>query len=43
MVLEKPSIVSTIRSAARVRAVKNFNRDSMIQNHIALYQEVFTH
>ena len=43
IVLEKPSIVATIRSAARARAVKNFNRDSMIQNHIALYREVFTH
>jgi glycogen(starch) synthase len=42
-VLEKPSIVATIRSAARARAVKNFNRDGMIQNHIALYREVFTH
>ena len=43
IVLEKPSIVATIRSAARARAVKHFNRDSMIQNHIALYREVFTH
>jgi glycogen(starch) synthase len=43
IVLEKPSIGATIRSAARARAVKNFNRDSMIQNHIALYREVFTH
>ena len=43
IVLEKPSIAATIRSAARARAVKHFNRDSMIQNHIALYREVFTH
>ena len=43
IVLEKPSIGATIRSAARARAIKNFNRDSMIQNHIALYREVFTH
>jgi glycosyltransferase involved in cell wall biosynthesis len=43
IVLEKPSSVATIRSAARARAVKHFNRDIMIQNHIALYREVFTH
>jgi glycosyltransferase involved in cell wall biosynthesis len=38
--LENPSIVATLRLAARARAVKHFNRDSMIQNHIALYREV---
>ena len=40
VVLENPSIVATLRLAARSRAVKHFNRDSMIQNHIALYREV---
>jgi glycosyltransferase involved in cell wall biosynthesis len=43
IVLEKPSIAATVRLAARARAVEHFNRDSMIQNHIALYREVFTH
>ena len=43
IVLEKPSIVATVRSAARARALKHFNRDSMIQNHLALYREVFIH
>jgi glycosyltransferase involved in cell wall biosynthesis len=39
-VLENPSIVATVSSAARARAVKHFNRDSMIESHIALYREV---
>jgi glycosyltransferase involved in cell wall biosynthesis len=40
LVLENPSIVATVSSAARARALKHFNRDSMIENHIALYREV---
>jgi glycosyltransferase involved in cell wall biosynthesis len=40
LVLEQPSIVATVRAAARARALKHFNRDTMIQNHIELYREV---
>jgi glycogen(starch) synthase len=40
LVLENPAIVGTIRSAARARALKHFNRDAMIQNHIGLYREL---
>jgi glycosyltransferase involved in cell wall biosynthesis len=40
LVLENPSIVATVSSAARARALKHFNRDSMIENHVALYREV---
>jgi glycosyltransferase involved in cell wall biosynthesis len=41
-VLENPSIAATVSSAARARALKHFNRDSMVQNHIALYREVLS-
>jgi glycogen(starch) synthase len=40
LVLENPAIVGTIRSAARARALKHFNRDAMIQNHLGLYREL---
>jgi glycogen synthase len=40
LVLENPAIVSTVCSAARARALKHFNRDVMIQNHVELYREV---
>jgi len=39
-ILEKPSMIASLGSGSRARAIKNFNRDSMIQSHIALYQEV---
>ena len=40
LILEKPSIVNTVRLAARARALKHFNRESMIENHIDLYRDV---
>ena len=40
LVLENPAIVATVCAAARARALKHFNRDAMIQNHIELYREV---
>jgi glycogen synthase len=40
LVLENPAIVATVCSAARARALKHFNRDVMIQNHVELYREV---
>jgi glycogen synthase len=40
LVLENPVIVATVCSAARARALKHFNRDVMIQNHVELYREV---
>jgi glycogen(starch) synthase len=40
LVLENPAIVATVCSAARARALKHFNRDAMIQNHVELYREV---
>jgi glycosyltransferase involved in cell wall biosynthesis len=40
LVLENPAIVATVCAAARTRALKHFNRDAMIQNHIELYREV---
>ena len=41
-ILEKPSIVATLGSAARARAMQYFSRDSMIHSHIALYREVLS-
>jgi glycogen(starch) synthase len=38
-VLEDPSLGASLGSAARARAVKVFNRDNMIQEHVSLYQE----
>ncbi len=40
LILEKPSIAATVCLAARARALKHFNRESMIQNHIDLYREL---
>ena len=40
LILEKPSIAAAVCLAARARALKHFNRDSMIQNHIDLYHDV---
>jgi glycosyltransferase involved in cell wall biosynthesis len=42
-VLENPSLAASMRSAARDRAMKVFNRDSMIQGHISLYQKALVH
>jgi glycosyltransferase involved in cell wall biosynthesis len=41
-ILEKPSIIASLGSASRARALQCFNRDSMIQSHIALYREVLS-
>jgi glycogen(starch) synthase len=38
-VLEKPALLSSLGQAARARAMKVFNRDSMIQGHVSLYRE----
>ena len=35
--LEDPSMIASLGAAARTRAKQSFNRDSMIQGHIALY------
>ena len=43
IVIEKPSIIAAIGATARQRALKHFDRDSMIQNHITLYREVGPH
>jgi glycosyltransferase involved in cell wall biosynthesis len=42
-VIEKPSLAGTLGSAARLRAVQVFNRDSMIQGHVALYRKALLH
>ncbi|MGH9714569.1 MAG: glycosyltransferase family 4 protein [Candidatus Acidiferrales bacterium] len=42
-VIEKPSLAGTLGSAARLRAVQVFNRDSMIRGHVALYREALLH
>jgi len=39
-VLDDPSLAVSLGSAARLRAVQMFNRDSMIQQHVSLYREV---
>jgi glycosyltransferase involved in cell wall biosynthesis len=38
-VLENPSLPASLGPAARERAVKVFDRDSMIQGHVSLYRE----
>jgi glycogen(starch) synthase len=38
-VLETPSLAVSMGSAARARAMKVFNRGSMIKSHVALYEE----
>jgi len=38
-VLEQPSLADSLGSAARARAVKLFNCESMIQEHVSLYRE----
>jgi len=43
IVIEKPSIIAAIGAIARERALKHFDRDTMIQNHITLYREVGPH
>lgn len=42
-VIEKPSLAGLLGSAARLRAMQVFNRDSMIRAHVALYQEALLH
>ena len=37
---ENPSLLVSLGSAARARATQLFNLDSMIRNHVRLYQEV---
>jgi glycosyltransferase involved in cell wall biosynthesis len=37
---ENPSLITSLGSAARLRARQLFNLDSMIQQHVRLYQEV---
>ena len=41
-ILEKPSMIASLGSASRARAIQYFNRDSMIHSHIALYREVLS-
>lgn len=41
--IEHPSLATTLGSAARLRAVQVFNRDSMIRGHVALYREALLH
>jgi glycosyltransferase involved in cell wall biosynthesis len=43
IVMEKPSIIAAVGAMARQRALKHFDRDSMIQNHMTLYREVGPH
>jgi glycosyltransferase involved in cell wall biosynthesis len=38
-VLEDSSLSASLGPAARARAMKVFNRDSMIQGHVSLYQQ----
>ena len=38
-VLDDPSLAASLGSAARLRAMQMFNRDSMIQQHVSLYRE----
>jgi len=38
-VLEEPTLTASLGAAARVRAMKVFDRDSMIQGHVSLYRE----
>ena len=38
-VLENPSLPGSLGPAARARAMKVFDRDSMIQGHVSLYRE----
>lgn len=38
-VLDNPSLAASLGSAARLRAMQIFNRDSMIREHIALYRD----
>lgn len=38
-VLDDPPLAASLGSAARIRAMKLFDRDSMIQGHLVLYQE----
>jgi glycosyltransferase involved in cell wall biosynthesis len=38
-VLENPSLPASLGPAARARAMKVFDRDSMIQGHVSLYRE----
>ena len=39
-VLDNPLLAASLGSAARLRAMQFFNRDSMIREHIALYREI---
>ena len=41
-ILENPSMIASLGPASRARALQYFNRDSMIQSHIALYREVLS-
>ena len=40
-VVADPSLAASLGSAARVRAMRLFRRDSMIQGHVSLYREVW--
>lgn len=42
-VMGDPSLVASLGSAARARAVQLFNRHSMIEAHISVYREVARH
>ena len=42
-VIEKPSLAGRLGSAARVRAMHVFHRNSMIQGHMALYRKALLH
>jgi len=42
-VIEKPSLAGRLGSAARVRAMHVFDRESMIQGHLALYRKALLH
>ncbi|MBZ5696712.1 MAG: glycosyltransferase family 4 protein [Acidobacteriia bacterium] len=39
-VIDNPTLMTSVGSAARARALQLFRRDSMIQNHLLLYREV---
>jgi glycosyltransferase involved in cell wall biosynthesis len=39
-VLDDPSLAASLGSAARLRAMQMFNRDNMIESHVALYLAV---
>jgi glycogen(starch) synthase len=40
---EDPALLNSLGSAARERAVRFFELDSMIQKHVALYQQLIAH